>query len=298
MEELLSRQLGPLAEDTHPALLEARLLLAEGRTRCRVESKATTIEGRKLDVILNYMILPGHEKTWERATVAVTDITAVREAQVALQRAHRRLMTAVEDERRRLAGELHDSVAQDLVALELSLRNTASSLSRQPEHSEAGKAFQAAVGRCNQAVRDIRGICHGLYPPALEVFGLVPSLEQLAGHCTDAGLPSRLRVADEVKDRRFGPEVEIAVFRTAQEAVNNALRHSNAKSLSLALEMKDGRLVLTVKDNGQGFDSERKPPGLGLVSMRERAESVGGELQIDSHDAGTTVSLRVPVEPA
>ncbi|MCY2931311.1 MAG: PAS domain S-box protein [Planctomycetota bacterium] len=299
LEEMLSRKLGPLAEDTHAALLEARILLAEGHARCRVDSKATTADGRMLDVILNYMILPGNEQTWERAMVAVVDITAVREAQTALQEAHRKLMTAVENERRRLARELHDSVAQDLVALELSLRNTASGLTQQPAQAEAAEAFQTAVGRCHRAVQEIREICHGLYPSTLELFGLVPSLEQLAGHCTDAGLAARFRVAREVGNRRFGADVEIAVFRTAQEAVNNALRHSKARKLALALDVSEDKLVLSVADNGRGFNPDGQPPAsLGLASMRERAKAVGGELQIASHTKGTTVTLRVPVGPA
>ena len=299
LEEMLSRKLGPLARETRAASLEARLALAGGQTSYRVESKASTVDGRHLDVILNYMILPGYEQTWERAMVAVTDITVVRETQAALQAAHRKLMTAVEDERRRLARELHDSVAQNMVAMELSLRSVASGLAEQPEQAEAAKAFEVAVGRCNQVVREIREICHGLYPPALEAFGLVPSLEQLASHCTGAGLDSQVHIAREVKDRRFTPDVEIAVFRIAQEAVNNALRHSRAKSLSLALGMEHGKLVLAVKDNGEGFaPGPQTPPGLGLVSMRERAEAIGGELHIDSHKRGTTVSLRVAIEPA
>lgn len=228
----------------------------------------------------------------------IRDITGAREAQLALQSAHRKLMTAIEDERRRLARELHDSVAQDLVAMELSLHNAGLSLGGQAGQAEATRVLHEGVVRCQQVVEEIRGICHGLYPPTLEMFGLIPSMEQLASRCREAGLAGRLEVGQEVGDRRFAPDVEIAVFHIAQEAVGNALRHSQGKSIGLTLRVEQDRLVLTVRDDGKGFAPGRTPAqGLGLVSMRERAEAVGGELVVDSDEGGTTVFLSTPTGP-
>ena len=204
-------------------------------------------------------------------------------------------MTAVEGERRHLAQELHDSVAQDLVALELLLRSTASGLAKQPARAEEAKAFETAVGRCNDAVREIRGICQGLYSPTLELFGLIPSLKQLAARGIDGGIQTHFLAGPELGDRRFGPDIEIAVFRIAQEALSNALRHSKGKTVSLTLCVEGSKLILTVKDSGKGFDPGQTFLGLGLVSMRERAAAVGGTLTTDSNKKGTTVSLRIPV---
>lgn len=223
------------------------------------------------------------------------DITSRQLAQEALQALHAQLMTAREDERKRLARELHDSLGQQMIAMSYSILSAVS----QPEPDAAQRAarneqLQAISDRCTQMVQDIRGICHGLYPPTLESLGLPGSLRQIAadfrGHADVS-----VEVAAAIADRRYKEEIEIALFRVSQEAVCNAIRHGQASVIVLELSQQDGRLVLAVQDNGRGFDTAAVSAGLGLQTMRERAKAIGGRLDLASTPGRTRVIVTVPL---
>jgi len=226
--------------------------------------------------------------------IIARDVTDQKQAEADLRAARARIDNAREQERRRLAGELHDSVGQGLVALRLTLQNAV-------QHGEAsGQAdlpeqLAAASENCRRLVQEIRDICHGLYPPTLESLGLVSALKQLVDDCQGADVRAEARCGPEFLTERFGQEVEIALFRIAQEAVNNALRHGQAGHVSLELDREDGDIVLTITDDGTGFAVQDVPSGgLGLNMMRERAAGVGGELRIVSRPGRTQVQVTVP----
>ncbi len=223
---------------------------------------------------------------------AFVDISANKRFEKALQEAHMKLVNAREAERRRLARELHDSFGQNLIALALKLKATA----RSAENSGADDAkINEAAEHCRGLVGEVRRICHGLFPPTLESLGLIAALEQLTAQFDSSGVEVALRREPEITQARFRDEVEIALFRIAQEAVSNALRHGGAEHVDVELAHEDGLLILTVTDDGKGFDVDAvEGVGLGLNAMAERTRAVGGKLSIASEPGETRVEVAVP----
>jgi signal transduction histidine kinase len=200
---------------------------------------------------------------------------------------------SIVEERNRLARELHDSVSQKLFGLVLNAEAAATMLERDP----AGAAAQVAgLGELAQeALGELRGLIFELRPASLEEEGLAATLRKHVDMLQRVhGREVELRISGAA---RTDPEAEGEVLRIAQEALNNAIRHAEAERIELRLQARDGRLTLTVADDGVGFDPEA--PGLrsrrlGLTSMEERARGLGGTLAVVSRPGdGTTVTLEV-----
>jgi signal transduction histidine kinase len=198
------------------------------------------------------------------------------------------------EERNRLARELHDAVSQKLFGLVLNAEAAATLLDRDP----AAAADQVArLGELAQeALGELRGLIFELRPASLEQEGLAATLRKHVDMLERVhGREVELRISGAA---RTAPESEGEVLRIAQEALNNALRHADAERIELRLQGRDGRLTLTVADDGVGFDPAA--PGLrsrrlGLTSMEERARALGGSLAVVSRPGdGTTVTLEVP----
>lgn len=205
-----------------------------------------------------------------------------------LQEAREQLVAAREEERRRVRRDLHDGVGAALAGLRLQL-DSARDLVADPL---AGKLLDAAADALAEAVRDVRQVIEDLRPPALDDLGLVASIE---------GLARRVRTGtlDVVVDSRPLPPlpaaVDVACYRIAAEALANAARHARAGRVDVELRIDDGDLVLTVTDDGQGLPAEPRRRGLGLASMRQRAEEIGGRCAIESDHGGTRVSVALPL---
>jgi two-component system sensor histidine kinase UhpB len=201
----------------------------------------------------------------------------------------RRALRAQEAERARVARELHDEVGQLLTGVVLQLEGLGATVT--PPRRRDVAAIQDAV---REGVESVREIAQGLRPPALDEFGLRASLVALAVglgeqsgvrvlHHIDADLPALER------------ETELAVYRVAQEAMTNIVRHAEAQNVELALERRNGAVVLTVRDDGRGFDTRHLRSATGVAGMRERALLVGGSLAISGSPwKGTEVRLQVP----
>jgi signal transduction histidine kinase len=205
-----------------------------------------------------------------------------------------RVREAEEDERRRLARELHDDFGQRLTALRMKLQ-----LSRlRPDQRSA--AIDDCISLSEELLHDVRSFARGLRPPLLDEVGLGPALQALIDGTVDR---SALVVTLDVPERlpRLPPSIELAVYRVVQEALANVLRHAGASRLSLAARNDGGELAVWLIDDGCGFDPGQAGgaiPGehLGLVSMRERAAFAGGSLDVDSSPGrGTAVCLRIPL---
>jgi PAS domain S-box-containing protein len=232
---------------------------------------------------------------------AIRDVTERRQAQEALRGARSKLAGAREEERRRLSRELHDSLAQKLVATSIKLKTFA-------EQSSASLSdWQvASLGELSRELQDVFGdvryVSRTLYPPTLEPFGLCTALKQLGSDLQSRLTIVRVRCGPSLADTRFQLETEIELFRIAQEAVSNALRHGRPGRIDLSLRYAKGLLRLTVVDDGKGFDAKKTfrrgsaPKGLGLISMRERAEEIGGTLRITSRPGQTRVEVRARAE--
>lgn len=206
-----------------------------------------------------------------------------------------RLLSAQEDERRRVAYDLHDGLAQTLAGLHQRLQGFASQCPPLPaaQRQELDTILELAQ-RC---VREGRQVIGGLRPGLLDDFGLLRAIDREADRLRDAGYAvSWLQRSDE----RLPANVEITLFRIAQEGINNILKHAGPCSVHIGLERRDGQAVLRLEDHGRGFDSTPARPatrghGLGLAAMRERASLLGGHLHCDSQPGlGTQLQARVP----
>lgn len=201
----------------------------------------------------------------------------------------RRALAAQEDERSRVARELHDEVGQTLTGVVLQLQT----LGRQapPELRDQVLALQESA---RGGVEQVRDVARGLRPEALEDFGLRPALVSLAsGFAEHADLRVRRRLDAELPV--LSREAELVIYRVAQESLTNVVRHAGAHEVELALERRDGAVVLRVRDDGRGVAPQSVRGGGGVRGMTERAMLVGGRLVIGPvAPHGTEVRLEVP----
>ena len=206
---------------------------------------------------------------------------------------HSRELSAVQ-ERARLAGELHDAVTQKLFGIRAHTRAAAVLAGRDPVDPGRVKAeIEVADVLAAEAHAELRAIIDGLAPPDLRAGGLAESLRRYA---VLAGRAHGLAVSFTAADLpALGGRVEAALYRVAQEALHNALRHSGAARIGLSLSRTGRRVVLEVSDDGHGFVPGAPPSGVGLASMAERAAAIGGKLTIRSGASGTTVRIGVPL---
>ena len=264
-------------------------------TPSRPEVRDQTLTGKDICIVTKWAVPPGYENTFSRVLISTVDITDLKRAEKALAEAHRRLLGAREEERRRLARELHDSIGQKLVAVHLSLKAVLTENEDRFDETTAEVSVKLS-DQFNDLIREVRRICHGLYPQTLESLGLVAARRKLATE-SQVDIEITVRCPEHLETRRFGAVVEVELFRIAQEAVNNALRHARAKKIDLRLDCKDHRLTLAITDNGKGFDpSGQAEHGIGLSTMNERAKAIGGELEISSKPGKTCVSVSATVE--
>jgi signal transduction histidine kinase len=210
---------------------------------------------------------------------------------------------SVMQERARLARDLHDAVTQKLFSIRAHARAAAVLAARDPVDAARVRAEIEVVGTLGaEAHAELRAVIDGLAPPDLEAAGLAESLRRyavLAGRAH--GVPVTFTAGDLPA---LGPRAEAALYRVAQEALHNALRHAGASSVRVALSKVPSKapsktprqVVLEVSDDGHGFAPEAPSGGLGLASMRERAAAAGAELAIRSGQTGTRVRMTVPVK--
>jgi len=212
---------------------------------------------------------------------------ALAEREKDLARLSRQLLSAQDDERRRIAHELHDKLGQSLAAVKLHIGALGTGLpSRQRKE---------ILGVVDQAIAETRSLAYSLRPPLLEDLGLVPSIHRLAEMVeASSGIEVRLSLMEE--DNRLPQPVESLLYSVAQEAIKNVQEHARAAQVGISLSRKPGKVVLAVEDDGIGFHS-KESQGLGLLGIRERVEGSGGRLVISSPaSGGSCVRVEVPDE--
>jgi two-component system, NarL family, sensor kinase len=203
-----------------------------------------------------------------------------RSAEAKLRALAREVVQSQEDERARLARELHDGVSQALVATKLLIE------SAQSEPAGAERLQALALKRLNSTLAEVRHLSHALRPALLDTLGLPAALQHLAGEFDAAG-GTRFTARIEGAEVELPEAVKTALFRIAQEALSNAARHAQATAVAVTLRFEpDGGVTLEVRDDGRGFDAEAAQAvadqGLGLRSMRERAAALGARLELAS----------------
>lgn len=231
-------------------------------------------------------------------SAGIRDISDRKQVESKLRQLSTYLMRVQDEERRRIARELHDSTGQKLVALKMSLN----ALGKRPDLKAAGKAALAESARLvDDATQEIRNIAQLLHPPLLDEAGLtvaaqwlVNGFSKLSGIKVDLSLPADLG--------RLPEHTEIALFRIIQEALNNIQKHSGADKAEIELTRTADFVSLRISDNGKGFPAELHPDstdvssafGVGIQGMKERLSHLGGALEVASTKSGTTLTARVP----
>jgi signal transduction histidine kinase len=209
------------------------------------------------------------------------------------------LILAQEDERRRIARELHDQLGQQMTALRLTLE-TLKTLSS--ESSAVRTQVEALQELARQLDQDIAFRVWELRPAMLDGLGLTAALAEYAGNWSQRfGIRAELHMTRPI-DGRLPPQIETTIYRFAQEALNNVVKHAQADRVDIILEHTHEHVSLIVEDNGIGFnpsEAETAVAGFGIIGMRERAALAGADFQIESAPGdGTTVILRVPATSA
>jgi signal transduction histidine kinase len=221
--------------------------------------------------------------------------TALRQAAQDLHALTRKLVAAEEAERRRIAGELHDRVGQSLSALNINLDIVLRDAGLAPP---VRRRLEDSVALVDATLQSIEGVMAELRPALLDEYGLAAAL---GWHAEEVARRFGLRVAvEEAADasQSLPLEAALALFRIAQEALNNAVKHAQASAVTIRLCREDRHALLEVRDDGRGFDPSSARKGRwGMTTMRERAEAAGGRLEVDAGPGkGTCVRARVPTQ--
>ena len=206
-----------------------------------------------------------------------------------LRASRQRLVTAQDEERRKLERNLHDGAQQQLVALAVKLR-LAQAVASKEDAAQTAQQLTALQQDAQDALENLRDLARGIYPPLLADKGLGPALES---QVRKAVMPTSVE-ANGVG--RHDQDVEAAVYFCVLEALNNIAKYAEATQATVALAQEDGHLAFSVTDDGMGFDTDTNRYGTGLQGMADRLDAVGGSLDVTSRPgAGTTVSGRIPV---
>jgi signal transduction histidine kinase len=208
-----------------------------------------------------------------------------------IRSSRRRLVTAQDEERRKIERNLHDGAQQQLVALAVQLKLARSVLDRDP--AKAGELLDTLQGAAADALEDLRDLARGIYPPLLADKGLPVAIEAQA---RKALLPVTV---DSDGLGRFEPDVESAVYFSCLEALQNVAKYAKASHVVVRLAQANGTLSFEVRDDGDGFDPASTGYGTGLQGIADRLAALGGELVVTSAPGdGTAVAGRLPVEGA
>ena len=208
------------------------------------------------------------------------------------------LIATQDDERRRIARELHDSLGQELSAAKM-MTDKIVMLNRSSESKNEAVEISNLI---DHAIQQVRSISYLLHPPLLDEIGLQSALQfYLEGFTKRSGIEIQLET-QPTNFPRLAPEMETAIFRIVQEAVTNVFRHSGAREAWVTLMKDDSQVVGTVRDNGKGITEgvvEGRPDriGVGIGGMRQRVKEFGGDLRIGNANPGTFVEVTVPIEP-
>jgi len=252
-------------------------------------------EMEKVDLSRPGPVLPrsidGVGETEEVERIELAFLRMMRRLEAERRRAGSAALRAQEEERTRVARDLHDEVNQSLTGLLLRLEAV-----REAAPPELEPELAATKGLANQAMRELLSLARQLRPTALDDLGLAAAIAGQVEQVAQPEVEAELTEQGDFSD--LDSDVQLVVYRVGQEALSNAARHSGAKRIAVVLRRSDRGVELEVSDDGRGFAFEESERGLGIGGMRERALLIGAELTIESRPGhGTTVRLTVPVDP-
>jgi two-component system NarL family sensor kinase len=231
----------------------------------------------------------------------VLNFTEYRSADAKLKRLAQQVVESQENERARLSRELHDGISQMMVSVKLLLESALARFERSEARVPAAEAaLSTSLTRLSDTLREVRRISHALRPSMLDDLGVAAALEQLTRELSDeSGIEIGFTQISHTHAGTLPDAVNTVLFRIAQEALTNIVRHAQASSAALALDVSHDAVTLTIADNGRGFDVTDafagRRAGIGLRNMRERLEALGGWLSLNSQAGHTLVTARVPL---
>lgn len=233
--------------------------------------------------------IDGHAETEEAERLELAFLRMMRRLEAERRRSSSAALKAQEEERARVARDLHDQVNQSLTGVLLRLQAT-----RSDAPPELAEEIEETSKLAHQAMDELLTVARQLRPTALDDLGLRAAIAGLVEQSDLPGMTTGFDCEDDPSS--LDPDVQLVIYRVSQEAIGNAVRHSGASRIEVRLARREERFELTVTDDGSGFSFDQSTSGLGLGGMRERALLVGGDLEIESRTGhGTTVRLTVPV---
>lgn len=228
----------------------------------------------------------GTEVRMAQFTDLVGTAVANTQARADLLASRARIVAASDESRRRIERDLHDGLQQRLVTLRLQLRGVSELVP--PEQGEARQELAAASTMLQEAVDDVRAVSRGIHPAIVSEGGLMPAFKALS---RASALPIEL---DLHVEHRLAPSVEVAAYYVVAEALTNAVKHAHASVVRLSAVVEDGRLCLTVSDDGAGGADPSR--GSGLIGLTDRVEALGGTMTVLSPlGGGTTLEVKLPL---
>jgi PAS domain S-box-containing protein len=265
--------------------------------------RAVRADGQPVWVEIVFSLVRDDVTNMPRSLTAVAkDITFLKRAEQELHDAEvvrddlsRKMMTAQEADRTRIARELHDDIGQSLAVLKIQMLRAGQPVSGNPEMTHA--SLKDLSTKLERIINKVGRLSHNLHSSELELLGLVAAVKS---HCRECSEQLRIPIhcsCDHLQEK-LDSVIALAFLRVLQEGLHNAVKHSSAKSITVRLNGSDRDLYLEIYDDGVGFDVEaaKLAAGLGLISMRERIHLIGGEFQIwSSPGQGTRITARAPI---
>ncbi len=263
-----------------------------------VSRELPTLPGDVRHWLVNYFPIPDRLGEFTQLGVIAVDVTARRNAEGALRKLSGRLLKIQDQERRRIARELHDSLGQYLAGLKIALQMLGNASSQEKK--------EALTAECNEildkSISETRTLSHLLHPPLLDEAGFASAAGWfVTGFSQRSGIPVSLYLPDDLP--RLSDAVEIALFRVLQESLTNVHRHAQARSAEIHVDLDAEEVSIEISDRGRGLPEPVLEQlreggtklGVGLAGMRERIRELGGRFEVVSDGAGTTIRAAVPL---
>jgi PAS domain S-box-containing protein len=244
--------------------------------------------GKVTDVLYHATVYKNEVGEIQGVFAAARDITARRRAEKALRESENRLrllssqlINVQEAERKRIAREIHDSIGQTLAAIKFGLESKLSQMDGGAA-PPPGVSIENIISLTQSGIEESRRIQMDLRPSVLDDLGIIATIGWFTREFQKVYSHISIEKEIQLEETEIPGSLKTTLFRVMQEAMNNVAKHSKADLIRLILKKMDGRIVLTIEDNGAGFDPETTKQGLGLTSMRERAELSGGTFEVES----------------